>query len=69
MCHQLPALVTQKRDGYWHFEKVHGVVLARNYECSLCHSELGATFDLGTHHIDRLAQPRVCTHCHTGEDR
>lgn len=68
-CHQLPALVTQKRNGYWHFEKVHSVVLARNYECSKCHSELGTTFDLSTHHIDRLAQPRVCAHCHTGEDR
>ena len=67
-CHQLPTLVTQKRDGYWHFEKVHGVVLAKGYECSKCHSELGQTFDPATHHIDRLAQPRVCTNCHAGEE-
>lgn len=68
-CHQLPTLVTQKRAGYWHFEKVHSVVLARNYECSKCHSELGSTFDPDKHHINRLAQPRVCTSCHSGEDR
>ena len=68
-CHQLQTLVTQARPGYWHFEKVHGVVLAKQLECSKCHSELGATFELATHHIDRLAQPRVCTTCHSGEDR
>ncbi len=68
-CHQLPALVTQNRAGYWHFEKVHSVVLSKEYECSKCHSELGSGYDPATHHIDRLAQPRVCTTCHSGEDR
>ncbi len=68
-CHQLPQLVTQQRAGYWHFEKVHGVVLRENFACSKCHSELGPGFDPTTHHIDRLAQPRVCTTCHSGEER
>jgi len=68
-CHQLPTLVSQTRPGYWHFEKVHSVVLAKQFECSKCHAELGASFDLAKHHIDRLAQPRVCTICHSGEDR
>jgi flavocytochrome c len=68
-CHQLPALVAQARPGYWHFEKVHSVVLAKGFECSKCHAELGSSFELATHHIDRLAQPRVCTTCHSGEDR
>jgi len=68
-CHQLPALVTQNRPGYWHFERVHTVVLARQYDCSKCHSELGVIYDARTHHIDRLTQPRVCTTCHSGEDR
>ncbi|HXK16951.1 MAG TPA: FAD-dependent oxidoreductase [Polyangiaceae bacterium] len=68
-CHQLPTLVAQPRAGYWHFEKVHSVVLDKQFECSKCHSELGSTFDLARHHIDRLAQPRVCTTCHSGEDR
>jgi uncharacterized protein len=68
-CHELPKLVTLALPGYWHFEKVHSVVLAKGFECSKCHAELGSTFELATHHIDRLAQPRVCTTCHSGEDR
>jgi succinate dehydrogenase/fumarate reductase flavoprotein subunit len=67
-CHQLPTLVANKREGYWHFERVHAVVLARQYDCSRCHAELGAYYDPSTHRIDRLAQPRVCTTCHSGED-
>jgi flavocytochrome c len=67
-CHQVPTLVANKREGYWHFERVHAVVLARQYDCSRCHAELGAYYDPSTHRIDRLAQPRVCTTCHSGED-
>lgn len=68
-CHQLPSLISQSRAGYWHFEKVHGVVLREGFECSKCHSELGASYSPEQHHIDRLAQPRVCTTCHAGEER
>ncbi len=68
-CHQMSALVSQRREGYWHFEKVHSVVLARNYNCAQCHAELGTFYDVRRHHIDRLAQPRVCAICHSGEDR
>jgi flavocytochrome c len=67
-CHQLPALVKQNRPGYWHFERVHAKVLERQYDCSKCHAELGTLYDVRTHHIDRLTQPRVCTTCHSGED-
>jgi predicted oxidoreductase len=67
-CHQLPSLVTKARPGYWHFERVHTVVLARQYDCSRCHAELSTLYDARTHHIDRLTQPRVCTNCHSGED-
>jgi uncharacterized protein len=68
-CHQVPTLVAQTRPGYWHFERVHRVVLERQYDCSKCHAELGPYYDPGTHHIDRVAQARVCTTCHSGEDR
>lgn len=67
-CHQLSSLVRERREGYWHFEKVHAVVLARQYDCGRCHAEVGVYYDASTHHIDRLAQPRVCTTCHSGED-
>jgi flavocytochrome c len=68
-CHQLGTLTLQTRPGYWHFEKVHRVVLARQYDCGKCHAELGTFYDPATHHIDRVQQPRVCTNCHSGEDR
>jgi flavocytochrome c len=68
-CHQLPTLVVQQRPGYWHFEKVHTVVLAKQYDCMRCHADLGPTYEPARHHIDRLAQSRVCTNCHAGEDR
>src|ERR1044071_5517826 len=32
-------LIAQPRPGYWHFEKVHGVVLERSYDCARCHRE------------------------------
>ena len=59
----------QARPGYWHFERVHNVVLARQYDCGKCHAELGAFYDPATHHIDRAQQIRVCPICHSGEDR
>jgi uncharacterized protein len=68
-CHQLPTLVVQQRPGYWHFEKVHTVVLGKQYDCMKCHADLGTAYEPARHHIDRLAQARVCTNCHAGEDR
>jgi flavocytochrome c len=68
-CHDLPALVTQSRNGYWHFEKAHGVVLANGYECAKCHAELSPSYQPIGHRIDRLAQIKVCGFCHSGEDR
>jgi flavocytochrome c len=68
-CHNLPDLVTQSRPGYWHFEKVHGAVLAKEYECAKCHAELSPTYQPVGHRIDRLAQIQVCGFCHVGEDR
>jgi flavocytochrome c len=68
-CHQLPVLIGKARSGYWHFEKVHGVVLARHYDCMLCHAELGPVYQPSRHRIDRLAQSSTCPRCHSGEDR
>jgi predicted oxidoreductase len=68
-CHNLPTLVTQKRPGYWHFEKVHTAVLANKFDCVQCHAGISATFQPQGHRIDRLAQILVCATCHKGEDR
>ncbi len=35
---EVRALLAQVRDGYWHFERVHNLVLERGYECTDCHS-------------------------------
>jgi flavocytochrome c len=68
-CHALTSQVQLSRPGYWHFEKVHKVVLERKYDCMQCHSELWPGNVAETHHIDRVAQAKVCTYCHSGEDR
>ncbi len=68
-CHPLATLVEHPRDGYWHFEKVHHVVVEKQFDCSKCHAELGPRFEPSHHRIDRAKQVRVCTVCHSGEDR
>ena len=62
-CHALPALVGEARDGYGHFERVHGEVLERGLDCGLCHTEL-TPFDPRSHAIDRIAQIDNCSNCH-----
>ena len=61
----LRQLIEQKRPGFFHFEKVHTVVLAKGYDCSKCHREtspLAATED----QIDRRALVQACVFCHGG---
>ena len=45
----LRPMLSRPRDGYWHFEKVHGIVLERKYACTQCH-------------VQPLLD--VCTNCH-----
>ena len=66
-CHDLPMLVGKPRPGYSHFEKVHRVVLVREYDCSQCHQEL-FPYNVDAHQIDRLAQIDNCTFCHVAEE-
>ncbi|MFN7933047.1 MAG: FAD-binding protein [Bryobacteraceae bacterium] len=63
-CHDLPKLVAAKRNGYWHFEHSHKLVLARKLNCTGCHAEQ-APFRAESHRIDRHLQTAVCQHCHT----
>lgn len=51
------------RDGYWHFQVSHQLVLERNYECTSCHS---AQLPLApvSDRASRLLQTEVCTTCH-----
>ncbi|MBL8178990.1 MAG: FAD-dependent oxidoreductase [Bryobacterales bacterium] len=63
-CHDLPKLVEARRNGYWHFEHSHKLVLARKLNCIGCHAEQ-APFRASSHKIDRHLQTAVCQHCHT----
>ena len=59
----LRALVDLDRDGYWHFQISHELVLERSYECTMCHSARVpfAAIDNREH---KLAQVNVCGNCH-----
>ncbi|MCZ6771031.1 MAG: FAD-binding protein, partial [Proteobacteria bacterium] len=60
---ELRALLALSRDGYWHFERVHHLVLERGYECTDCHSAQ-VPFYVATSRADKAAQAQVCDTCH-----
>jgi succinate dehydrogenase/fumarate reductase flavoprotein subunit len=59
----LQVMLKLKRDGYWHFERVHNLVLERDYACTDCHSAR-LPFVPVTSREDRAAQTQVCDACH-----
>ena len=61
----LRQLIAQSRPGYFHFEKVHTVVLARNYDCARCHHET-SPLTLTEEQLDRSALIQACAICHGG---
>lgn len=63
-CHNLAGQVEAKRNGYWHFEHLHKLVLSRKLNCAGCHAEM-APFKAESHRMDRQLQTTVCQHCHT----
>ncbi len=62
------ALLAQSRDGYWHFERVHNLVLERGYECTDCHSAQ-VPFYAATSRAQKAAQTQVCDTCHLAPER
>jgi predicted oxidoreductase len=66
-CHAIPKLVATSRPGYWHFERVHKLVLEKTWDCRSCHAEL-APFVASRHKIDPVAQISACARCHLGTD-
>ena len=59
----LRALLATERDGYWHFQISHELVLERGYDCTMCHSAQVpfAALDNREH---KIAQTNVCGNCH-----
>jgi predicted oxidoreductase len=61
----LRQLVGSPRPGYLHFEKVHTVVLERNYDCAQCHQET-SPLALTEDQLDRRSLTQACAICHGG---
>ena len=66
-CHDVAKLVSQKRTGYWHFDRVHARVLERKLSCEQCHAGM-TPFRMATHKIDRIAQAEQCAVCHLASE-
>ena len=67
-CHDLAGAIASPRPGYSHFEKVHGVVLERRYECLECHTTFGR-YEPASHRIDPVAHIATCVRCHVAVER
>lgn len=59
----LKALLSIPRDGYWHFQVSHQLVVERNYDCTSCHSAQ-LPFAPVIDRESRRLQTEVCTTCH-----
>jgi succinate dehydrogenase/fumarate reductase flavoprotein subunit len=66
-CHDLPDLIANKREGYWHFEECHRIVLERQLNCLQCHAEL-APYDEAAHQIQPDSLTSACIQCHVAEE-
>lgn len=66
-CHDVESLVTEKRKGYWHFEKSHQLVIERKLACLQCHAEL-APYDETNHIMNQLALTDSCASCHIAQE-
>jgi succinate dehydrogenase/fumarate reductase flavoprotein subunit len=65
-CHQLQSEIDQPRSGYWHFERVHKIVLETHRECAECHAGIGEP-STPRHRINPLIQANSCTVCHQSQ--
>jgi len=60
---ELETLLATGRDGYWHFEMSHEMVLERQYDCTNCHSAEMPFFPVNNR-ASKQAQIAVCSTCH-----
>lgn len=66
-CHDIPAQLAHAQPGFWHFEQVHRLVLARGADCRECHAEL-APFRDDNHRINPQALTATCVGCHVARE-
>jgi succinate dehydrogenase/fumarate reductase flavoprotein subunit len=60
---RLESMLAESRDGYWHFQVSHQLVVERRYACTRCHSAQ-LRFSRPGDRASMLAQTKVCTNCH-----
>jgi succinate dehydrogenase/fumarate reductase flavoprotein subunit len=65
-CHQIQSTIDKPRSGYWHFERVHKIVVETQRECAQCHSGMGEPAT-PQHRINPLIQANSCTVCHQSQ--
>lgn len=66
-CHDMRDLISQPREGYWHFEKVHRVTEEKGMDCRHCHGEL-SPYRENDHRIHHQSLTASCISCHTGRE-
>jgi succinate dehydrogenase/fumarate reductase flavoprotein subunit len=66
-CHDIPALLSEARQAYWHFDKVHRTIADRGIDCRHCHSEL-TPYRADNHRINRQALTASCVLCHVAQE-
>jgi flavocytochrome c len=66
-CHNIPELLSQAREGYWHFEKVHRAVTARGIDCRHCHAGM-TPYREDNHRINWQSLTSSCVACHVAQE-
>ncbi len=66
-CHDIPELLSQPRDGYWHFEKVHRATTERSLDCRHCHANM-TPYRADDHHINWQSLSASCVVCHVAQE-
>lgn len=66
-CHDIPKLLSQSREGFWHFEQVHRTALERSVDCRHCHSEL-SPYQPKNHFIRPQSLTASCSICHMARE-
>ena len=66
-CHKIPEMLSQPREGYWHFEKVHRAATDRSLDCRQCHSEM-SPYRAADHRINWRSLTASCILCHVAQE-
>lgn len=66
-CHNISELLSQSREGFWHFDKVHRATHERNIDCRHCHSEL-TPYRKDDHRMNRQSLTASCVLCHVAQE-